>query len=240
MKLFRRTSLALTAAVGAAAIAASASLVRAAPILSVDFNGTTGDSMAPLGATQSGFTGITSSSATVGSYTISETTTFTTGYYSRAGVSNIGSFTEANLYEDFFYAQKVSNDNPTATISISAPGVIVPGNQYTIVFYTYDASGSIGTTAPHTTSFVGASNTTLISGTDTSSYTAGAPLTANEQYTATGVFTTTTSELDILASITSNNGFLRINGFTVSVPEPACIPLIGLSITALLRRRRTR
>ncbi len=214
----------LTSTTVALAFLVCAGTASAAQIIAVDYQGSAGDSPSTTPVTQSGFTAVSSNSASLpGGYGLTTTPSFAngggSGFFTRAGVTNSGSFTEAALYQDFFYSQNNSfGGNPSATIEISG---LIPHVQYGITFYTYDQSitieGSNPPSTPFTTSFVGTGAT---SGTGTvASYVPNVIPTANEAYTSTGTYISTTGTIDILAQITSNHDFLRINGFTVTAAD---------------------
>ncbi len=224
----------------------------AAPVLAVDFdsNGageTLVNSTSPV--TQPGFTsfaGVTGSGAgpsissqVIGGSTVTVTvpTGFSSGYFIRDGVTNSGAFTEGAIYQDFVYVQPPSNSNSNLQLEVTG---LTPNQPYNFTFYTYDKSTTIGT-GPFVTLFSPTPSTTTSGTSASSSYMSGGAL-SNEAYTTSIKLTSTNGTFDINAALTSNNSFLRLNAFTVSVatPEPCSLILLaagGLGLVVLRRGR---
>ncbi len=111
---------------GFAAMIGTTGVVSAAPLIAVDFDGTAGDTPSTTPVTQSGFTSITSDgpNSLPGGYTLAITPSFAngggSGFFTRSGVTNSGGFTEAALYQDFFYSQ-----NNTAALFRRMPSTMI-------------------------------------------------------------------------------------------------------------------
>jgi len=209
-------------------LATSASAAQLIPLLNVDFQDSGG-------ATESGFVSQTTTSqvhATPdGNLTVS--VGGQDGFFNRGGLSNGGGLSIAEVYNDFVFS------NSSNTLSFTIDGVI-PDTAYEITWYSFDRASVVDST----TDFLPTGNTTGPVGQIVYDWDdPGDDPTTNDQYSFTGVWSTTGTALTIDADIIVDQ-FNRVNGFQLSrvfVPEPAGLTLWSagtLAIARLVRRRR--
>lgn len=202
----------------------------AASILSVDFQHTT---TSTAGVTQAGFQAFTNN----GTNSTSDTRTFATiagnidvtisgkesaldGMFNRGGVSNAGSLTFADIYNDFAFNNINQPSGNTLSLTLSGVG-IAPNTDYYLTFWSYDSLAGQGN---HSVAFNG------VSGTSGSAapivYTPGVAPTSNLQYATTGTFTSDGSGVlniqlvdTITGTVTASTTGIRLNGLEVSDPS---------------------
>lgn len=245
-RLFR-LSLALAATL--LVILCSSIPLSAAPLLAIDFDqNDPGINPGNDLITQPGFTSmsgvvlepgtapLTAASQTIGPYSVTVSypvvDSSLQGFFYRGGLTNSGSFTYANLYNDFVYTNGAPGLDPTIHFSISG---VTPNKLYALTFYSYD--NVLNSALSETSTFTPIDNTT--GGTGMVTYAPGTVLTSNSEFSTTIYVSSTTNTLDISASannqVEASDG-LRVNGFTLSdVPEPSSLAaLVGLAATGLI------
>jgi hypothetical protein len=238
-----------------AVVAVAGSLVQAAPILSVDFNGRPFGTGA-LGPTHPDFQtfdipdnnalgnpsttiskSFTSSlSTTVGVTVTAYNGTLLQGRDRPGNTVNAGAFTYANLYRDFIF----SNPGNTVGMDLILTG-LTPGGSYELRVYSYDDSTSAAETAPSTVRW------TVTAGTggfgEISFQRNNVDPTSNDQYSVLiPVLADSAGGITLRSSRSAGTGNVQVlNGFHLSegapIPEPA---MLGLLVPAglLLGRRR--
>jgi hypothetical protein len=208
----------------------AAGTAEAAPIVQIDF----GTASSPL---QPGFDRVDASGTVASGITVTSDGNF----YDRGGLTDSPPFTYSALYRDFTYV----NGTSPASINIGlSGGSLTPNTAYAVTFFSYDSDNQDGN---HVVTITGADGT---SGTASVSYTAGAPITSNDEFAGTGIFVSDASGAlnflgtDVFTNVTDLGGTgIRIDGLIVaSVPEPSSlVALCGLGAAGLLiaaRRRR--
>ena len=219
------TTKTLSALAGLAMIAGSAD----AALLSVDLGSTTN--------VQTDFTGVASSSDTIGDYDFS---LGTVAFFNRNNMDDAGSLTTATLYEDFAYINGGGggSGSPKSTSLVLSGAGIAENTAYQLTFYSFDPVGSAGT---HTVSFSGSAGTTGSAANIV--WTGSTNPTTDGQYATTGTFTSdgsgvlTVTVSDSWTGATDVTG-LRLNGFVLDVPEPGSLALLGLGGLLIGARRR--
>ncbi len=222
-----------------------------AGFLNVDFQNTT---ISAAGVTQSGFSAFTevdganpsgkTFSTTEGSINlkVSGEDTAVGGFYTRNTflLTNSGSFTYADLYNDFLFKNSTTNQIEFVLSGLAA------NKGYAVTFYSYDNSTDHNPMDPtydgpasHSITFTGISGS---GGSSSLSYTAGvAPPTTNSQYAVTAQFTSDSTGTLSIAGV--DVAYVRINGLeiaTVPVPEPSSLVLAITGVLAFIGiRRRT-
>jgi hypothetical protein len=245
----------LAVALSLLAVLVSIGRLSAAPIVAVDFD-QNDPNFSNNSVTQSGFTSVSgpvqdnstpTASQAIAPYTVTVTASPVQnnfqGFFYRGGLTNSGSFTDANLYNDFVY----TNGSAGSTIQLSISGV-TPGKEYALTLYSYDHT--LNSVSSETNTFAPTGNTTGGTGTVTYAVDPSTPNTVdaptyNSEFSTTIYVSSTTNTLDILASA-NNQGDgsdgLRINGFTLSdVPEPGSLAALAglgaMGLIALAKRR---
>jgi hypothetical protein len=170
------------------------------------------------------------------------------GYFHRTPtLSNSGSLTYADLYNDFAYSNSpnafVPNQTDTLTVTLSGAGVSA-NTAYSLTFYSWDNRAASGL---HTVTISGISGTTGPNGVIVSDF--ATPPTTNDQYSATQIYVSDGSgNLTFLVSdfygvISDTRSGVRLNALVLAAaaPEPGTLALLGAGLGALAlwsRRRR--
>ena len=206
--------------------------VTRAQILSVDFENSDGVSVPA--ATQPGFVAFDNTHAAGGSgatsygqfnVALTGMDTLLEGLFNRGGVTNGGSLTVADVYNDFAFNNFGTPSGMTLTLAGSG---IRPNTDYDLTFYSYD---DLGTAAAHSVSYTGTSGTVGSAG--PLAYTTGVDPTTDGQYAATGTFTSNASgvlTIDMVDTNPGGNDGIRFNALQVDGPAA---PSVGAPILRL-------
>ena len=202
----------------------------------------------------------TPTTQTIGAYTVKiapfddmmDENTVTEGVQDTAGVlddrdrttpTDGGSFTFAQIYDDFVFAQ--TGNGPTGGMDLTiSGGTLVPNTPYRVAIYAFD-TGSTAAPQPRSATWLDGNNASaLIVNTSFS----GADLpTTDDQYRFAGTALTDASGvLRLLGRNTTPNGTngatsigVFLNGFEIDViPEPGSLVLVAAAAATLLLRRR--
>ena len=140
------------------------------------------------------------------------------GFFVRGGLSNGGSLTVADIYNDFVFSNgPIPNGSLSMTLALAGAG-IAANTPYLLTFYSFDPLASQGS---HSVSFDGASGTA--GSAPAISYDSSVNPTTDDQYATTGIFTSdgagvlTISLADNWTGATESTG-IRLNGFVVGDP----------------------
>ena len=200
--------------------------VTQAQILSVDFQNSNGVSVP--GVTPPGFVAFDNTHATGGSgataygqfnVALTGMEPALDGLFNRGGVTNGGSLTLADVYNDFAF----NNDGTPSSLTLTLAGSgIRPNTNYDLTFYSYD---DLGTAAAHSVAYTGTAGTSGSAG--PLAYTTGVDPTTDGQYASTGTFTANVSGVLTINMVDTNpggNDGIRFNALQIDGPAA---PLTG-------------
>jgi hypothetical protein len=156
---------------------------------------------------------------------------------------NAGSFTYAQIYDDFIFAGQSAGPSGGMDLTVSG-GLLQPNTQYLVSIYAFD-SGSTPLPQPRVANWLDGNNSDLL--VLTTSFEAAVLPTANDTYKFTGIAQTDATGTLFLKGRNATgyqpDGAVSpgvfLNGFEISmVPEPTALSLILLGgLLALFRRR---
>jgi hypothetical protein len=227
-----KSTLVLTSAILAVAVALPAGSARAVSLLAVDFGRVISGSPTPV---QPGFNGMAgdpvqgSKTEAFGPYTV---TIEGEGFFSAGFNAGNVDPSVAALYEDYYYHNSTTNG---VGISLAIDGV-APNTDYNLLIWSYDEDNIFSSTD---TLWSPDGDTTGSSGTAVN-FAEPYPTDLSTHRTRLRV-SSSTSALEVFGTTTSGGGGTRINGFMLNaIPEPTSglLTMIGAALFAALRNRR--